>query len=262
MKLPKFKPFTTWNPTKLFAHKQCPLRAQLRYALKLCGICFKGSFGFDKPCDKCKKMPEKSDAQTRGIRLDEAVFKRLSGAEPVDPVTKHPKVLKLIQSVEHAIQEHAVRVYLKHSISLSPEWKLLPKFTKGPWFWGELDALMIAKGVAKVRDWKSGGVNKKTGEPYPNEDYEKQLLIYGVATLCAFPEVQTASSELVFLDAKPPYNPVVKGPEVTRKKLPVLQRQLEGELQPLFSDTIFGPRPGWYCDYCDYRKDVGGPCKY
>jgi hypothetical protein len=89
------------------------------------------------------------------------------------------------------------------------------------------------------------------------------LEIYGIAVLSAMPEVAEAKSSLVFLDARPPHNPMVEGPKVTRKSLPVLQKKWEARVQPMLNDEVFAPRPGEpHCGWCDYSKAKGGPCKY
>lgn len=264
MKL-KVIPIQTWNPTKIFSYEECPLRTQLRYALKLCPHCFKGHFGYDAACDHCGLFNKKSEAQLRGIRLDEQIAVHIRGGALDEPIP-HPKVKMAVRGIVKdfaAVAKGSVEVYLKHSISLSATWEPLPKFTKAPWFWGELDVLKISKKVADVIDWKTGGIDKKTGAVRPKGDYEDQLEIYGVAVLCSRPTVGEVHPSLVFLDARPPHDPVVQRPPILRRMLEKLKKRWEGRIKPMLSDDTFAPRPGTpYCGWCDYSKQKGGPCPY
>lgn len=267
MKLPVIPPLKTWNPTKLHSHDECPLRTGLRYSLKMCPLCFKGTVGFDSPCTVCKKKEKKAPALQRGIEIDTAI------SDVLDPVTRDdarditglvaaPKareaIVKMIEGTVHTV------LLTKHQISLNDKWEPLPKFTKGPWFWGELDVLLknLKKKLAKVVDWKTGGLDKKTGAVRAHPKYEEQLEIYGVAVLCTEPQIDKVEAQLVFVDATPPNNPIVTAPTLFRKSLEKLKKKLEGRIKPMMSDTVFAPRPGYYCGWCSYQKSKGGPCPY
>lgn len=268
MKL-KVIPIKSWGASKLASHKQCPRRTQLRYAQHLCPLCFKGTVPYDGACSKCGRVPEKPPALARGIEMDEEISNFLNDKTSIHPERPrqfdHPKVNRLISDI--AWDEDSTDVRVKAQISLGSNWQPLPRYTKGPWFWGELDVLVLRKKKAEVIDWKSGGIVKSgpdKGKVRESEEYQDQLEIYCVAVLCAHPEVQEVTAKLVFLDAKPPQDPVVplKAGPIRRAALKGMMRKWEGRIQPLLTDTVFPPRPGWYCDFCDYSQRKGGPCEF
>ena len=258
-------PIVTWNPTKVFAYEECPQRTQWKYARKLCPLCFTGTVGFDAPCDTCGKKADKGPALQRGIDIDTALTAELvnpiAGVGKLKPIS-HTFPNTLVTEIVHELTHERLLVLPKHPISLDREWRVLPKFTKGPWFWGELDVLVLDKKKrhARVIDWKSGGIDKKTGQPRENEHYQDQLEIYAIAVLCANPEVRVVDTSLVFVDAA--RSPEVKGRTIRRKDLVKLKAKWVERLTPMFCDTVFAPRPGWGCRFCDYRNDRGGPCAY
>lgn len=259
MKLPVIPPIKTWNPTKLHSHDECPLRTGLRYSVKLCPLCFKGTVGFDKPCDKCKKVKAKPPALARGIEIDEAIAAYLGGSR----ATQTADAPAVAVDVAVSFKQTGTTLQTKHQISLSDKWEPLPKFTKGPWFWGELDVLLLnlKKKLARVVDWKTGGIDKRTGAPREEQaKYTEQLEIYGAAVLATQPEVEKVEGQLVFVDTKPGRDPIVTCPPILRKGFDKLKKKLEGRIKPMMSDTTFAPRPGYYCGWCDYSKDKGGPC--
>jgi hypothetical protein len=259
--LPPVVPIKTWGATKIFAYEDCPRKAQLKYGAKLCPLCFKGTVGFDTPCTKCKKKQVKGVALQRGIDLDEAIAAHvLRRTEDVIALAIHKGAQKIIQGLA---LDPTSGVKIKHSISLGPDWKPLPKFTKGPWFWGELDVLRIKGKLATVIDWKSGGIDKKTQKIRPNEHYEDQLEIYQLAVLCALPDVERVDASLVFLDAPVACKPEIANPTVVRKMVAALKKKWEGRIKALFADDTFAPRPSDFaCRFCDYSKEKGGPCEF
>ena len=46
------------------------------------------------------------------------------------------------------------------------------------------------------------------------------------------------------------------------KALRTMQMDLEFQFLRIEQDTIFAPNPGYLCNYCHYRKNNGGPCKW
>jgi hypothetical protein len=49
---------------------------------------------------------------------------------------------------------------------------------------------------------------------------------------------------------------------ITRADLPMLQLQLKNRLKAVEKDKIYAPNPSYLCNYCHYRKNNGGPCKW
>jgi hypothetical protein len=129
------------------------------------------------------------------------------------------------------------------------------------WFIAKLDVWVVEQAEGQVIDWKTGGVDKNTGEIKAAAKYDDQLLSYRVAGLCAFPTVQVVNSSLCFVDAKD--DPIVEdeaGP-LKRKDLEKAKKKLVKLSLPIMSDTRFAPTSSYRCTYCDFAKRKGGPCR-
>lgn len=257
---------TGWSASSLFAYDKCPLQCQLRYAQHLCTLCFKGTVPYNATCSKCGKAPVKPAAMQRGIEIGDSIDRYIKDAtgkgEVLHPEAKsHVVVSDLIRTLKGSYKRSlGEKVLSEVQIKLDKNWKPVGQYIKS-WVNGRLDVLLKlgAKG-RKVIDWKSGGIDKKTRQIRESPEYQEQLEIYSVLVLSADPKVQTVDSSLVFLDAPVNVNPEVTSPAVHRKDLVKLQKKWEGRVKPLLSDTVFAPRPGWYCGWCDYSKEKGGPC--
>jgi len=263
----KMVPIVGWSPTKLFAYEECPLRAQLQYAQKLCPLCFRGHTqgGFDgvaENCTSCHQMIVKAEALTRGIRIGLNLERFILGLDKtLDPDIKNKDVIKIAKQLRREAHKPG-KVRPEYQVTLDKTWHPIDKYTKNAWFRGKLDVLrFLSPGEVQVLDWKTGGIGKD-GQIRENDKYDDQLHIYGVAALCALSEVNVASAALIFVDAPPEIGPVLKrdGSGVTREDLESAQRKWEHRVSAMFRDQTFAPRPGFYCRWCPYSKEKEGPC--
>lgn len=258
--------FTAWSPSRLADYEQCPLMAKLKHLDKLCPICFKGkiSGGFDTPamCDTCGGIVTKGEALERGTRIGKAMEEYLLGQAPMMPIEVASKEARAAAAlVRKAVAAKTAKV--EFQITLNKDWKPVKQFDRSAWLRAKLDVLVFdTKNRAKVIDWKTGGVDKATDAPRVDPKYDSQLSIYSTATLTAFPTVDSASSELVFLDAG--VDATVKRPAgtLTRKDLPQRQVEWNNRVLPMMSDDVFAPCPSTKCRWCDFSAKRGGPCSF
>lgn len=276
----KFKlkviPITGWSPTKLFSHEECAYRCQLQHALHLCPKCFRGTVPYEGACDACGAVPVKPAPLAKGIAQDVAMeayllpgkgpARGLSGEAFADTI--HPVVLKMASEIKRAVRAGSAEV--QKSLVFDSHWTPVSQFTKNAWLRIKLDVLRKFRAAVRVLDWKSGGIDKKTNQIKENENYQKQLDIYSLGSLITNPGAGEASSCLVFTDAPLNVHPVVSGRTITRTEIKTEMKYWEGRVQPMLTDTVFAPRPGWYCGWnrdgerqgCPYEKQKGGPCVY
>jgi hypothetical protein len=249
---------TTWSPSRLASYEECPRKCRLVSLDKLCPRCFKGrlSGGYDAPavCDTCKASIEPAPPLKRGTEMHAELEVYIDGGTHV-PTIRHPSILQLVNS----LRERGART--EEDICLDAQWKPVGKFDPKAWLRTKLDVLEDeGSGLWSVIDWKSGGIDKKTGEVRDSPKYLDQLELYCVAVLSKYQSAKAVSSSLIFLDARPDKDPEVMGPVVERDELPGLQKKWMGRVLPLLSDEDHVPRPNGLCRFCEFSKDRGGPC--
>lgn len=269
----------TWTPSRFAKWKECPAKVKYEDLLKTCPVCFKGrvSGGFDgEPvvCDTCDQPQPERPALDRGNRLDDALtlhvskptsaaetHKKLEGkdkqehAETLADAMRHPYVQKLAKELRKA-----KGVTLQESIVLDVRWQRVSQFTKNAWARLKLDVLRLKPKVAEVIDWKSGNI--KSGEIREKDEYHDSMKMYQAGVLSCYPQAE-ASATMVFLDAPPKLeNPTKSLPVLKRKDLESMKGLIEQKITPMMNDTIFAPRPGYQCTWCNFGKTKGGPCSF
>jgi hypothetical protein len=261
--------FLGWNMTKLEDHDQCPFMARFKHLEKVCTKCWKGRLAGHDPrvCDACGEEEFKPAPFVRGGAIGNAVNRYLLGKAKKPPnEIRNEKVKESMAEAKKLVAAGDGKV--EHQIVLDDGWKPVSQYTKDAWFRGKLDVLVkrAKDKLLRVIDWKTGNIDKRTGGPdlRKKHKYDHQLVIYNVAAMSAYPEAAKATASLVFLDAGPRFDPVHAKPalDITRNGLRRAQAALRERVKPLLSDKTFAPRPGYYCGYCPYAKDRGGPCKF
>jgi hypothetical protein len=259
--------FTAWSPSRLDDYETCPLRAKLKHLDKLCPLCHKGRVlgGFDTPaiCDTCKKEIVKGPALERGSEIGDRLDKYLSGgATKPGPTIKHPEVLKIVKQARADIK--AGKAAIQFNLALTRKWEVWqgPGWAPEVWLRARLDYCRDEGDTAHVIDWKTGGIDKRTGEVRGSEKYEDQLALYNVVTLCAKPKVKKVSSALCFLDTGPEHSPLVQLKGLERGQLAAAKQHFEKKTKAMLSDTTFAPRANGMCRFCEFSKGRGGPCKF
>lgn len=274
-----------WSPSRYAKYKECPAKVKYEDLMKMCPICFKGRIkgGFDgEPvvCDTCSDPQPAREALDRGNRLDAAltlhVAQPTSVAETPDKLAgaalpTHPE--DLAEALRHpALQalakqlRRAKNVLTQARLVFDKNWNRLEEdpsrniWARGAWGRLVLDVLHLTPRVAKVIDWKSGNIDKKTGDIRERPEYHDSMRVYQIVALSAYPQGE-ASATMAFLDCPPKVeNPFKSLPVLKRKELESAKEDWERKITPMMNDTIFAPRPGFYCQWCSFGKSKGGPC--
>lgn len=281
---------SAWSPSTYGAWKECSRKVLYEKVRKLCPVCFTGKIkgGFNgEPieCDTCDKDQPPREALDRGNRLDAALTLHVQQptkagdtqpkleAAGVDPkahsealveAVRHPAIHKLVKTLRKT-----KGVFTQARIVVDKAWNRLVEdpdrniWARGVWGRMVLDVLVVGAKKARVIDYKSGNIDKKTGEIRERAEYHDSMRLYQIGVLSVYPKVTEVTAEMAFLDAPPKL-------EVPFKSLPVLRRvelatakaTMEAKLLPMMSDTVFAPRPGYQCNWCSYSKDKDGPCPF
>ena len=258
---------TSWSPSRLSLWEDCARRAQYQIVQKLCASCFAGKMGgtWGEPqvCDSCGHTEETPAAIARGTMLHAEAEKYLRhGGEAHKELAG---VLPLLKILRKDFRKGLTTI--EDDLCFDRDWNVVDKFTKGAWLRTKLDVLTIDDDneSAEVIDWKSGGIDKRTGEIRSEEKYDDPLSIYATAVLTAYPKVKRVACILAFIDGPPGRNEVVSVGLAERKDLPRLQAKWAGRARGMLSDTIFAPSPSFGCKFCPYGRTKGGkgsPCSF
>jgi hypothetical protein len=256
---------TSWSPSRLEKWETCARRAKYDIVDALCPKCFKGRlegiWGQPRICKSCVTMEDIPDALARGTRLHTACEETLRHGKPSNPTPELARVKKILTKLRTAFKRGEVKI--EQALVFDQAWRPVSKFTRGAWLRTALDVLVTSKGKATVIDWKSGGVDSRTGEIRPNEKYDDQLNVYATAVLSADPEVEEVEAKLVFIDGPEGRNVVESGGTATRKDLVKLQTKWSARARSMLSDTVFAPRPSdSACRFCPFSRAKGGPCAF
>lgn len=279
-----------WSPSRVEKYYECPRKVLHEDLEKRCPVCFKGKIkgGFNgEPvvCDTCSKPQPAREPLDRGNRLDAALTAHVGGLASIADVegtepgrtqpaaqlaqealaeaTRHPKIAALVKKFRKA-----KGVYTQHRIAIDKNWNRLHEdpdrniWPRGVWGRLVLDVLHLIPKLARIVDWKSGNIDKKTGLIREKASYHHSMRAYQAATLSVYPQA-AASVEMAFLDAPPKLeDPFKVMPVLKRKDLRDAQRAWEQHIEPMMNDEVFAPRPGYYCSWCPWQKAKGGPCPF
>jgi len=212
-----------WSYSRYALYKQCPAKAKYKHI---------------------DKLPDPgSPAMERGTEIH-ALAERYAKGD----LKKLPAELAKFKAEFLALKK--LNPLCEQEWAFTKEWKPTGWFDKECWVRVKTDAAYeLESGEAHVIDHKTGKV--RTGE------YAEQMELYALAGLLMFPKARQVWTRLWYLD---------HGEEETalfmRKDLPMLIRKWNARTKPMLSDERFAPRPGYYCGWCPYSKEKGGPCKF
>lgn len=113
-----------------------------------------------------------------------------------------------------------------------------------------LDAVRFADdGTAHVYEWKSGK---------PKETHPDQRKLYAVASLLKFRAKKASVTTFYLEDTDVPQRTVVSENGVRNTLIPLWN----GRIHQMQRDQFCAPKPSFGCNWCDFAKKKGGPCKF
>ena len=191
---------------------------------------------------KIDKLQDKSgEAANRGKIIHEEIEAILKGGLPM-----------LSEDIAYLDDKLANWLKLKAAsemtIAVDKEWN--PVLYNDPiaMFRGVIDLYLENGPEATIIDFKTG----------KHRDYSDQVSVYAALVMSCKPHIEYVKTAIEFLD-------LAKTDEyklITRADLPRLQVQLKHRLENVEKDKIFSPNPSFLCNYCNFSKKSGGPCKW
>jgi hypothetical protein len=223
------KMITSWSFSRYKEHKECPAKVKFKHI------------------DKVKVSTPKSPALLRGEVIHKEGEDFLKGKIKLVPVSFKAFAKEMLELRKHqAIPEG--------KWGMTVAWTVIDFFDWARcWCRLVLDAHYCpTPKLARVIDFKTGRIYG---------DNEDQMELYALGGFSHYPNVDEVSTELWYLDQpRNATNPLVK--VYKRAQLPALQKKWRQNVIPLLSEKRFAPRPGDYCNRCDYSKRRGGPCNF
>ncbi len=146
--------------------------------------------------------------------------------------------------VMHELRKKKPKVELE--IAVNRDWSLAE--WKACWGRGGVDAGYENKGTVELKEWK-------TGKMY--DDHDEQRRLYFLLTAAYWLQAVKFRIESYYFDLGKK-----KTLEATREELHPIREDFNTRIHIMETDDEMAPRPGYYCKWCDYSKDKGGPCKF
>jgi hypothetical protein len=224
--------FTAWSFSRWEAHSGpdgCPLFAKLKFLDKI-----------EEPG---------SPAMARGNEIHKKAATFLMGGEAAPFPPELAKFDRLMWQVHDMPDDMKV---CEQQWGFTETWKPTTWFGKQTWFRSIIDCGLM------YEDFTGEVIDFKTGRRY--DVSKEQVTLFGAAFLWKYPQVQSVTTRLWYLDEQPPNNEYID--EVKRSELPAIQADWERKVQPMFSDTTFLPRPGKKCAGCFYSASQSGRCRF
>ena len=102
--------------------------------------------------------------------------------------------------------------------------------------------------VLNIAEWKSGK---------PKETHKDQRHLYAMFGLRLWLAYTVRVTTYYLEDTAPPVRLVVEAP-----KFDTMKEKWQQRIDLMQKDEMCAPRPGMYCNWCDYAKRKGGPCAF
>lgn len=210
------------------------------------------------------KLPRKpaGPAAARGSEIHDSVEQYIKGGDMAD---LHQAVKKkYIPILDEFKYHHNGDRYTEKKIALDADWDVCDQNSKFASCITVLDASRYSKtmkydkeigysklttGELEIGEWKSGK---------PKETHRDQRLLYAVAGWKYWMADIVRVTTYYLEDTAPPERTTLNSEEGFQK----LTAMWDDRIKTMQRDQLCAPRPGYYCRWCDFSKDAGGPCLF
>lgn len=222
------KALTSWSYSRWDKHRTCPLAFKLEV---LDG-----------------RKPPDNTAQAKGLIMHKAVAGYLIA--PVDQAPPLPteagKAMELVKELR-AFDNKVI----EQQWGYTRQWTPTAWFGSDTWLRSVLDvAVLYDDMTAEIIDWKSGK---------PRGTHEDQMELFAISLMVRYPMATHVTTRLAYTDfAHAEFG------EYPRSDLEKMIAKWEDKVRPMFTDTVYLPRPGEACKWCPFSrsKTNGQDCRY
>ena len=224
---PKNNNVKAWSYSRYRQYKLCPAQFYGEAILKL--------------------GKQENQATSRGELVHKATANFLTGKGAMPPEIKDP-------FHKHLYTEMAklTDVVVEQQWGFDRTWEPCGWFGPTTWFRQVCDFGTVYEDGTSVEL-----VDHKTGKRYDTND--DQMELQALSTFCHFKPALEVTTRLTYLDVGHEADEIRT---FTRADVPGLKEKWERNSAPMFTDTIFAPRPNDRCRFCVFSRSNNGPCRF
>lgn len=182
---------------------------------------------------------EKSPQAERGSGVHTSIEDYLTGATR--------KLHNVMEPYRHILVElKQKRCDVEFKIGITKDWKCT-SFHNG---YGRsvLDSAYVQDDLVDIQEWK-------TGKMY--DDHSEQRHLYILFASVNWPKAQRFKIQSYYFDLGKK-----KTLSLDRADLDEVKQDFNARVTIMANDDILAPRPGFYCSWCPYSRQKGGPCRH
>ncbi len=217
---------TAWSYSRFATYNQCPLKFKLTVIDKM-------------------KEPS-SPAMERGNQVHKALADYITGKAELPPEVKTPFHHQLYGEMRGISPEDKL---VEQQLGFTSGWKPTGWFAKDTWLRVVWDVGLL------YEDLTGEVVDHKTGKKYGSND--DQMELFGLSFLCQYRPATHVTTRLIYVDSGD--EEIAEFPASVKEKL---QAKWEQKVVPMFSDTVFAPRPSDKCRFCTFSRSNKGLCRF
>lgn len=227
--IPLEKPHFRWSFSQWETYNSCPAKWKFKSVMKL-------------------PSSPPGPAAARGLEIHASVeeYCKTGNASVLHGAVKS----KYIPIFDELRNHENGDVYYEYKLGFDVDWALHPAGAKTASCIAILDAVRFADdGTAYVYEWKSGK---------PKDTHPDQRKLYAVAAAIKFKAEKASVTTFYLEDTEVPQRTVVSANGVRDKLIPLWNERIH-QMQ---RDQFCAPKPSFGCNWCDYAKKKGGPCRF
>jgi len=196
------------------------------------------------------KLPRQppGPAAARGLEIHDSVEKYIHTG---DRSVLHGAIKSKYIPIFDELRNHENGdTYTELKLGFDVDWAVSPPASPYTSCIAIMDGVRYANdGTAHVYEWKSGK---------PKETHADQRKLYAVAAQIKYKAAKVNVTTFYLEDTEVPQRIVVSERGVRNTLIPLW----DGRIAMMLRDEFCAPKPSFGCNWCDFSKKKGGPCKF